>query len=261
MKKILVTILLIILTLMLIPFSFATSAQLTIATSEYPPYTGQFLVQKGYVNHIISTAFKQKNIDVKFVFVPWSRALQGTLDGVFDAVSYGYYREERNQNFIHSELIIKERIFLFGLKNKTPKTWRSLNELLNYRFGITRGYFYSDKFSVFTGIVKHQPSIVNTHLQNFKMLMLQRIDLFPMEEFTARHLLNQHFSEEQVKNIQMLLPMIDEVSTHLLISKINPNAKQLVKSFNNGLSNLKISGVLSTFEKQFNKGLYRKSLK
>jgi polar amino acid transport system substrate-binding protein len=261
MKKILVTMLQSILAMMLIPFCFAASTHLTIATSEYPPYTGQFLVQKGYVNHIISAAFKQKNIDVKFVFVPWSRALQGTLDGAFDAVSYGYYREERNQNFIHSESLIKEKIFFFGLKNKTPKTWHSLNELLNFRFGITRGYFYSDKFTVFTGSVKHRPSIVNTHLQNFKMLLLQRIDLFPMEEFTARHLLNQHFSKEEVNNIQMLLPMIDEVSAHLLISKINPNAKQLVKTFNDGLSKLKTSEVLSTFEQQFNKGLYRKSQK
>jgi polar amino acid transport system substrate-binding protein len=93
------------------------------------------------------------------------------------------------------------------------------------------------------------------------MLLLQRIDLFPMEEFTARHLLNQHFSKEEVNNIQMLLPMIDEVSAHLLISKINPNAKQLVKTFNDGLSKLKTSEVLSTFEQQFNKGLYRKSQK
>ena len=261
MKKILITVLQGILALMLIPFSFAASTHLTIATAEYPPYTSQFIVQKGYVNHIVSAAFKQKGIDVKFIFVPWARALQGTLDGAFDAVSYGYYREQRNQHFIHSQSLVKEKIFLFGLKNQTPKTWHSLNELLNFRFGMTRGYSYSDKFSVFTEIIKHQPSIVNTNLQNFKMLMLQRIDLFPMEEFSARHLLNQHFSKEQVSNIHMLLPMIEEVSTHLLISKINPKARQLVNMFNDGLSKLKTSGVLSTFEQQFNKGFYIKSLK
>jgi hypothetical protein len=53
-------------------------------------------------------------------------------------------------------------------------------------------------------------SINAEYCVNHEMLMLQRIDLFPMEEFAARHLLNQHFSKEQVSNIQMLLPPIRE---------------------------------------------------
>jgi len=245
-----------LLALMLIPYSLASSTYVTIATTEYPPYTSQFLVKNGYVNHIISSAFRQENIDVRYVFVPWSRALQETQDGTFDAVSYGAHQEDRNKNFFYSELLIKENIFLFGLKNKVPKTWSSLSELVHFRVGVTRGYSYNKAFWAFVEIVKHQPSIVNTDLQNFKMLMLQRIDLFPMEEFAARHLLNHHFSIEQVRNIQMLLPPIRESSMHLLISKANPKAKQLLETFNRGLATLKASGELSTFEQQFRKGFY-----
>jgi polar amino acid transport system substrate-binding protein len=147
---------------------------------------------------------------VRYVFVPWSRAIQDTQDGTFHTASYASYQEGRNQHFMHSELLIKENVFLFELKNKVPKTWHSLIELANFRMGITRGYAYNEPLWKFMEVVKHQPSIVNTDLQNFKMLMLQRIDLFPMEEFAARHLLNQHFSKEQVSNIQMLLPPIRE---------------------------------------------------
>jgi polar amino acid transport system substrate-binding protein len=258
MKRNLIAGLQCLLALMLIPFSFASSPYLSIATTEYPPYTGKFVAKKGYINHIISAAFKQENIEVRYVFVPWSRVLQETQDGTFDAVSYASYQESRNQNFIHSELLITEKVFLFGLKNKVPKTWGSLIELANFRVGITRGYLYSEQLWEFMKMVKHKPSVVNTDLQNFKMLMLQRTDLFPMEEFAARHLLNQHFSVEQRSNIQMLRPEIRESSMHLLISKNNPNAEQLIKTFNNGLAKLKTSGVLSTFQNQFDKGYYNK---
>jgi polar amino acid transport system substrate-binding protein len=250
-----------LLALMLIPYSFASSSYVTIATTEYPPYTGQSLVKKGYVNHIISSAFRQEDIDVRYVFVPWSRAMQETQDGTFDAVSYGSYQEGRNKKFFHSELLIKENVFLFGLKNKVPKTWSSLTELVHFRVGITRGYSYNEAFWSFVEIVEHPPSIVNTDLQNFKMLMLQRIELFPMEEFAARHLLNHHFSIEQVRNIQMLLPAIRKSSMHLLISKTSPKAKQLLETFNRGLARLKTSGKLATFEQQFRKGFYNESKK
>lgn len=258
MKKFLVLLLHGILALNFISFAFASNPPLTIATTEYPPYTGQFLVQKGYVNHIVTAAFKQKNIEVRYVFVPWSRALQGLQDGTFDAASYAYYREDRNQKFIHSDLLIKENVFLFGLKNRVPKTWHSLTELADFRLGNTRGYSYSKEFREFMGNTKYQPSIVNTDLQNFQMLMMQRIDLFPMEEFTARHLLNQHFSEEQVNNIQRLSPKVGEFSTHLIISRTNSKAKHILQRFNDGLARLKASGVLSTFEHQFKNGFYKK---
>jgi polar amino acid transport system substrate-binding protein len=244
-----------LLILMLIPYCFASS-YVTIATTEYPPYTGQFLVKKGFVNHIISSAFKQENIDVRFVFVPWSRAMQKTQDGTFDAASYASYREARSQNFIHSELLIKEKVFLFGLKNRVPKTWHSLIDLSHFRVGVTRGYSYSKLFLALMEISEHQPSVVNTDLQNFKMLMLQRTDLFPMEEFGARYLLNQHFSKEQISNIQMLLPLMNESSMHLLFSKKNPKSKKLMKTFNRGLATLKSSGKFATFEHQFKNGFY-----
>ena len=59
----------------------------------------------------------------------------------------------------------------------------------------------------------------------------------------------------------MLRPLINESSVHLLIAKTNPNAEQLIKTFNNGLAKLKTSGVLSTFENQFERGYYNESQK
>ena len=44
---------------------------LTIATTEYPPYTSTDMEHNGYINHIISEAFLRVGVDVVYETMSW----------------------------------------------------------------------------------------------------------------------------------------------------------------------------------------------
>ena len=237
--------------------SFAAQFEhVKVATSEYAPYTSEFAPQGGFINHIITAAFAEVGIEVEYEYMPWARALQKSIDGDYHGASYGYFSKLREKDFLHSDLLGVEYIFLFGLKGNVPEHWEELSELQEYRIGVTRGYGYNRQFWKFAESGRHKVSVVNTDMQNMRMLLIQRIDLFPMEELTAWHLLKKHFAREEVNSIQMLTPSLQTINTHFIIPRNLPDAETLMDKFNHGLGIIKNNGALAGFRDKLNEGYY-----
>ena len=238
---------------------YSLSAQqksLAIATVEYPPYSSKSLPEYGYVNHIVSTAFENAGYDVNFVFLPWSRALHGAKAGDFDLVSYANYNESRTEDFIHSTSFGEETIVFLANKNVEPKNWKNLNELAGYRFGATRNYTYSKEYWDFVETLETPPSIVNTDMQNMLMLVMKRIDLFPVDQVVADHLVRDVLREIPTADIEILTTPLAKAKFHILVPKINKDAEIILKIFNRSISEMRRSGKLQLFERKFKAGHY-----
>ena len=193
--------------------------------------------------------------------MPWARAVQKSLEGNFEGASYGYYSTQRDQDFIHSEILGVEQVYLFGLKNKVPKSWNTLDELLELRVGVTRGYGYTDEAWTFFRKGKHGLSVVNSDLQNMQMILLGRIDLFPMEELTAWHILDAEFSKEDKKRVQMLRPVFQTLQGHFIVPRRLQGARVLMDMFNRGLGKLKENGKFAEYKRNLKSGYYSERIR
>ncbi|MCV2884848.1 transporter substrate-binding domain-containing protein [Aestuariibacter sp. AA17] len=226
--------------------------RVVIATMEFPPQTSMGILQKGFVNRVIEAAFEQAGIEVRFVFLPWARALEDTKNGKYHALSYGYFSVERLEHFLYSDKMTTDHLSLFARKDKAPNGWASLSELKHLRLGLTRGYVYNNDIKDLAENLANNVSIVNTDTQNLHMLVRNRVDIFPIEELAGLYLLQHSLAPEEAAKIKVLDPPVSEVSTYLLFPKAQEKQSQyLLNKFNEGLVEVKKLEMIKTYRELF----------
>ena len=226
---------------------FATQT-VTISTSDWPPYVSQKLPNYGYISQIIIEAFKQENIEVNFIFVPWARAYEEAKHGNVDATSYWYKDDKHNNDFYLSRPLSTEKVVFFRLKSDKPITWRTLSSFDDLTIGLTRSYTYTQ--ALWEYAEKHQDriSIVNTDKQNLKMLLLERIDVTPVQELVGWHHLQTMFGKEQINRVEVMFPPLSVRTGHLLFPRHKKGSKALIEKFNRGLTKMAITGRLEELQ-------------
>ena len=152
---------------------------ISIATQEYSPWAGKNLKFNGFVNHVITEAFRRKGYSVKFTYLPFKRGVIETKNGDYSALSYIYFSKDREKEFYLSDPISEEKIVLFHLNSNPIKDWKTLDDLKNYKFGATRGYTYTREFWKAVESKRLKVDIADSDKQNFKKLFVGRIDIFP----------------------------------------------------------------------------------
>ena len=167
----------------------------SIATLEYHPWTGKNLKFNGFVNHVITEAFKRKGYSVKFAYIPWKRGVIETKSGEYAALSYVYLSKDREKEFYLSDPISEEKIVFFRLKSNPIKDWKTLDDLKNYNFGATRGYTYTKEFWQAVESKQIKVDVTDSDKQNFKKLFVERIDIFPSGLVNGYSLLQKEFDD------------------------------------------------------------------
>ena len=228
----------------------------TIATGEYQPWTSEHLPHGGFINHVVTEAFRAQGIETRFVYLPWKRTLEDTRQGVYDATSYWYYKAEREQDFIHSPPVNHERIVFFGRKGRVPERWSTLAELAGLRIGATRGFTYSDEFWRLAGAGLLNVEQVRSDELNMRKLIAGRIDLFPVGEQSGWHILMHDFSEKDRNGLFTLQPPLAEVDGYILFSRKRPEVGRWVAAFRTGLQSLEKSGRLAQMRQDLVEGRY-----
>ena len=230
--------------------------KLRIATTEYAPYTSTSMEHNGYINHIISKAFLETGVIVEFTSMPWDEALEATLSGEYDAVSYGNFIRAREKEFWHSEPISVENLVFYTNKESGITEWSTLDDLKEYKMGITDGYLYNDELASY---IKNAANVVSgdTDKANFNALIDGEIDIFPIDELTGWYILQREFSDAASDELTALRPYISTVTTHLLVPRGNTNDKLVLSLFNEGLQRLKLQGEMERFKRLLREGYYQ----
>lgn len=229
-----------------------------ISTSEWPPYVSKNGVHGGYINQVIKEAFSQVDVSVEFVYVPWARAYEGAKFGHFDATSYWYNDNKHKEHFYLSESLSHEKTVFFRLKSEKPQTWSTLSDFDNMTMALTRGLTYTKLLWQYAEQNKDRVSVVVSDEQSFKMLLLERIDVIPVQEVVGWHYLHSMFAKEQVNRVETMQPPLSTHTGHLLFPKANENSLDLLKQFNKGLAILKKNGRLYELNEQLIQGYYSK---
>lgn len=244
--------------LVMLLFSVASESgqPLEIATGEWPPYTSANLPYEGFVNHVIRSAFAQMNVSVEFVYLPWARVYESTKKGDYAATSYWYRDPKHQPHFLLSEALTKEKVVFFRRKSQRPQHWQDLQDFNDLKIGLSRSYTYTETLWAYAEANPGRISIVNTDTQNIKMLLLGRIDLFPVQELVGWNLVHNLFAPEQANLIETLHPPLSVKTGHLLFPKVNPDSHKWRDLFNQGVEKLKAQGLLEQYREDLILGLY-----
>ncbi|XOV78126.1 MAG: substrate-binding periplasmic protein [Aestuariibacter sp.] len=231
---------------------------ITIATGETPPYTSQNIKHMGYMNHVVSRAFSKVGIQTTFVFMPWSRAYLEAKQGSFAATSYWFSDPRHKTHFYFSKPLSEENTVFFKRRVSLVGDWNNFDDVRRkqLKMGLTRGYTYTQETWRYAESRPDLVSIVNTDMQNLKMLMLKRIDAFPIEEVTGWYILNKHFPQEQVKKLEIADEPLMTKSAHLFFPKSAERSQYYLERFNQGLTEMAISGELESMYEDLVLGEY-----
>lgn len=234
----------------------AWSAQtITISTGSYPPFTGETLKHKGFVCHVVKTAFNNAGYKVKFIFQNWDKAYKSLLQGKVDASAYWYNDAYKRKDCYYSYPLTREKMVFFHLKSQ-KLNWYQLEDLKNYKIGYYKGVTYNQKF-----VQMIQKNILKgVHIESFtggfKKLIAKKIDLLPCSIAVGDELLGKKFSNSVAKTIDYGSKTLIEPTGHILFLAGNKRSRALLEEFNHELQIMKENGTYSWYEKNLYQGYY-----
>lgn len=239
------------------PF-FVVANTISIASGEFVPYTSKTIMQQGFVNHVVTEAFKQEGYVAEFDYLPWKRTYLMTKKGKFPAASYYNKAQKHEKDFYFSDPLITTSIVFFFLKGTTIQGWNQLSDLKPYRIGATHEYTYTKEFWALGKSGELQIDVANSDTLNLKKLIRKRIDLFPMELVAGYELLRKEFQPSTIHTIDALPKALKTNFGVLLFSKKHPDSKKWIPIFNRGLKKIRDNGLYEKMEDQLLAGAYSK---
>ncbi|MBB5203251.1 polar amino acid transport system substrate-binding protein [Inhella inkyongensis] len=221
--------------------ALAQAADLQIATGEFPPYATASRADQGIALSIVRRAFELDGHQVKFTFLPWSRAQLETEAGKWDASAHWGASDERRKKFLLSDNLLSEQ-WVFLHRRAMAFDWMRLEDLQSFVIGMTRDYTYTPELWSAARAGTLISSSVPNDLAGLKMLQAGRIDVLPLERNVACDLLVQHFDDAAAGQIAAHpRAMTDQFTTHVLFPKGKGASPHLLADFNRGLKKLRES--------------------
>ena len=118
----------------------ASAADITLMTTDYPPYFSANLPNGGPLTEIVVEAFKAVGHHASIQFVPWVRAMEFAKAGKVDGLHGAWHSEEREAWFVFSDPLPGNKVVLFKRRGAKPERFTSYADLAPYTIGIVRGY-------------------------------------------------------------------------------------------------------------------------
>ncbi|MCX4027166.1 transporter substrate-binding domain-containing protein [Endozoicomonas sp. SM1973] len=233
--------------------------RIRIASGEWPPFLSQHYNEYGAGSHIVTEAFALEGIKVVYIFYPWKRSMETAKDGKIDATLLWSKNKDRAKYFLFSDPVLTLRHVFFHRKD-LKFNWETIEDLKQYKIGVTRGYFYGEQIQEAADSSLIDVEIGNTDIINFKKLISNRIQLFIIEPEVGYELLAKNFSRSDQKILTNHHRAIQERQWYLLISNKVPRAKEWLERFNKGLAKLKSQGIIDKIMEDVIMGRYSEKL-
>ncbi|MBF0314441.1 MAG: transporter substrate-binding domain-containing protein [Oligoflexia bacterium] len=214
-----------------------TTPKVTIAAQDLMPWLSPQLENKGLYANIVTTAFKEVGVEVEIIFAPWARAMKLVLEGEIFALMPAFSTPEREKLFFFSDAFSQESNAFYYYGPIRDFKYKGLEDLKGYLIGGTSGYYYTQLFND-AGL---RVDYTNSDINNFKKLSKRYIDFFFYSEIPAAYIISTHFPKEKehfhiIENSRRLF------DNKLMVSKKYKDSQELLRLFNQGLSQIKENG-------------------
>ncbi len=234
----------ILLTLLFAPQ--AQAADLKLAASSWPPYTGKDLPGNGLAIAIVRQAFDRAGYSTSVTIESWPRTLKGVKLGIYDVIAAAWYTKERAKSYTFSKPYLSNSMRLIKRKDAKLRI-ASLADLSGLRVGIVRDYAYGEEFDRAVHFVKIPQNHV---IQNLLMLVNGKIDLTVGDELTLRHQIME-FMPSRKDLLEFMPNAIAFKDLHIAVSKRNPQHTKIVTGFNSAFEEMKADGTLEKIRLEY----------
>ena len=121
--------------------TICTAETITIVADEWPPFNGEANSQaEGYMVDIARIIFEAKGIEVKYVTMPWKRAIAGTRQGMYTA-AVGASKTDA-VGFIFPEEELARNKLAFYVKKDNSWRFKGVESIHQIKLGVIAGYDY-----------------------------------------------------------------------------------------------------------------------
>jgi len=227
----------------------AADKSVSIATLDWPPYTGSKLPSGGATTAVVNAAFEKAGYKVKVVYVPWKRAIDMALKGTEDVVAYfpGYHCKHR-EGFMSSNPLGNGPLG-FAEHVEAPITWTNVDDLgeQELKIGTVLGYANTEEFDAKagTGWVRAIPA--NDDVTNLKKLLRKRIDAVVIDKFVLNYLKATEASLKSGADKLRFNPKPLEDKTLYFCVRASDDLKPLLNDFDAGLDRIDSEGIIDAY--------------
>lgn len=217
------------------------SETVRLSTGYWPPYLDPKSPGNGLAGTLIKEAFQTQGVDVTFQFLPWSRALRVAESPEFQGTAIWSCTDDRAKKYLLSNPILPFR-YVFYQRTSDKIEWQIPLDLNKKKIGLTQDYAYGQVLE--EAIEKNLVTTETTTSDegNFRKLLKNRIDLFPMDPVAGQEMINEWFDQDDRKAITFDPTPLREAFYHVLFDKNDPAAERLQGAFNVGLKELHETG-------------------
>jgi polar amino acid transport system substrate-binding protein len=231
--------------------AYAEEKQKTIhlSTSEWPPYTGESLKDKGAHALIVKEAFAAMGYTLEIDVFPWKRTIDNAKNSP-DYIGYFtvYYEDSVTEDFYYSDPVGSAPLGFVERKNN-PIKWNDYNDLGKYEIGITYGYVNTPEFDKRTanGLIKTQ--VVNNDLTSIKRVMSGRIIAGVIDPNLLNHYIK---SDPSLKDADKIIQFNSKnlgIIKHYVCFRKTPEGLKILKIFNEGLKKIDAQKIANNYFK------------
>jgi len=220
-------------------FLSARAESLKLVANYWEPFTGESLDGWGAATDLVSSALAREGYTATIHIEPWTRALDDVYKNRSDALVAVWRTADRAEHLLFSDSYFTNHLVLVARRDRHFKC-TSLDDLKGLTVGVGRGYDYSDAFMKADNFIK-EPAL--TAEQNLKKLSSGRIDLAVEDACIARYVMKQPAPGFDLDHdLEILSPALFEIPLYFGVGNKTPNSREIVDSFNRGLSSMKQDG-------------------
>ncbi|MDT7514170.1 substrate-binding periplasmic protein [Rhodoferax mekongensis] len=225
----------------------AAAQVLRLATGELPPYATQERPDQGIALDIVRRAFALEGLEVEYTFKPWTRTLEESRAGLWDATAYWGRNPERDKGFLISDNVLTEQwvlVYRQAAFKDAPFDWKVLSDLKDLRMGVVQSYTYTPEFWAMHKAGTLKTVVAPDDIANLRLLIGGRLDVVPMERNVACYLMQHHFMDSEVQDLRAHPRLFaPNFTTHVMFSDKLPDSAARLQAFNRGLRALKRTAV------------------
>ena len=219
------------------------------AAFEYPPF---YINKRNKISGIAVDLIKELclriNVEAKLELYPLKRALVLLKDGSCDGIMILIKTSERAKYLRYTDSIINVRGLIWAAADREGGVinFDRLEDLKDYRIGVTLGYSYGQKLDNLLKTMKVDPA--HRDYNNYKKLMAHRIDIFPGNEIVAKGLFKMYpeFKDKFVASDKSFI----EWELHMAINK-KSRFISLVPQINKIFADFKREGLVDKIIRKY----------
>jgi polar amino acid transport system substrate-binding protein len=219
---------------------------LRLMANTSPPYADATLPDEGLALELVKTIFAQTDYAPQITIESWSRAVEGTRVGVYDALASVWYSKAREQDLLFSEPYLSSRLLILTSRDNRG-TYTRLEQLQGSRLGVRSDYAYPVDLAAIPNLTLVTEDRLVSNLLN---LLNGKVDFVIADQRTAAMELHEYMSDKitQFSVVDIELP---QVQRHVAASRSWAGHEKMIAAFNQALAAEQKAGSLDAIIKKW----------